>query len=843
MTTIDLTQSLTQTPTVFQIDAENLTQTLTQSNELYEVTFHNDKKCRAYIDIDGKMSPDTDELDFTMKNDAILQALSECDFGTRYSICTSSKYNNTNWNTTKKCTDKITHKLSYNIVFCERYGTCSDVKQWIETSICPIIKQQLLEVIPFFTSAKEQGDVKYDYIDYDNSVYRVNGKMRALGSTKPNENRPKVIYGEATQLDTMITYVPEGCQEIVPPKILVKQKTVVKEVKVHPTVMDETTSTTLIQVVDGLGLHRWNNYNDFIHIGMACYNEKIPLDVWERNAKKGHKNQPGDCATHWNRFKEGGYTAKTLWAMLKEDNYVLFRELLPNRTDIEQFIFDFTHYNVARHFFNIYPNDYLIDKSGWWSVLDTNHWYYSGKEFPSTLRLKLTRAIYKDLLEQEKIYIKQQSLTMTSTNDKLNDETDRIQKKIVLLNGCKTKIQSASFTKDVVAFLNGFYTTETLCLLQIRGNKNILELIDGNPYLWAFKDSVYDMNQDNGVTIGNRPVDMTDYISKHCGYSYPKSNPSARQEIEDVLLGMFNTQGLVKYMLTVLGTAVCGVRNAEGYFIFTGSGRNGKGLLFELLINVFGQYYYNLPVSVLTTSVSTTSTSPTPLLAGMAGKRLICSTEPEAHVKLEEGTIKGFTGGDPVTARFLNQDPFTFKPQAFYGLQCNVCPLLNGLTPGGAKRIKVLPFPNVYVDNPVLPNERKGDPNVKNVSCKSTKWRDEMCLMLFEHFEIGRGKALDALETPIEVKEASASYIQENNKIGEWWFNNYEKCLDSLVLSQDALKDYNATTGRTINDRTLKNGLAFNDLFVVKITQRGKNYNKHAIVNWRKKEECEIKVA
>jgi P4 family phage/plasmid primase-like protien len=833
MTSIELTESLTQTPNVFQVDAKNLTQTLIQSTELYEVTFHNDKKCRAYIDIDGKMSLDTDELDFTMKNDAILQALSDCEFGTPFSICTSSKYNNNNWNTTKKCTDKITHKLSYNLVFYERFGTKDAVKQWIEQNICPVLKRELSEIIPFFTSAKEQGDTRYDYLDYDNGVYRSNGKMRALGSTKPNENRPKVIYGKATSLDTMITYVPEGCQEIITKKP--QEKVVTKQVALKPCATVETTTNTLTQVVDGLGLHRWNNYNDFIHIGMACYNEKLPLEVWERNAKKGHKNQPGDCIQHWNKFKEGGYTAKTLWKMLKEDNPLLFKELLPMRSDIEQLLSEFTHYNVAQMFFNHFPNDYLIDNSGWWSVLNTNIWAYSGKVFPATLRLDLARAIYSDLLEQEKIYLKQQTVLNDSNDNNIKEKLKGITDKLENLNKCKAKIQTASFTKDVISFIQGFYTVETLNLLQRTEHKNVLELMDGNPNLWAFKDSVYELNQINGITIGNRALEKTDYVSKHCGYSYPKSNSSTRQEIESLLMSMFNTKGLSDYILTLLGTAICGVRNSEGYFIFTGSGRNGKGLLFELLINVFGQYYYNLPVSVLTSSVSTVSTSPTPLLAGMAGKRLICSTEPEANVKLEEGTIKAFTGGDPVTARFLNQDPFTFKPQAMFCLQCNVRPLLNGITPGGAQRIRVIPFPNVYVNNPILPNERKGDPNVKNVLCKSTNWRDEMCLMLLEYFELGRGKAIDALITPIEVQEASAEYIQENNKIGEWWFNNYEKCAGSIVLSQDGLRDYNTETNRTINDRTFKNGMAFNDIFIVKIYQRGENYNKHAIVNWRRK--------
>ena len=50
-------------------------------------------------------------------------------------------------------------------------------------------------------------------------------------------------------------------------------------------------------------------------------------------------------------------------------------------------------------------------------------------------------------------------------------------------------------------------------------------------------------------------------------------------------------------------------------------------------------------------------------LAMLRGARLVTASETEEGPPWAESRIKQMTGGDPITARFMRQDFFTFQPQ------------------------------------------------------------------------------------------------------------------------------------------------------------------------------------
>jgi putative DNA primase/helicase len=49
-------------------------------------------------------------------------------------------------------------------------------------------------------------------------------------------------------------------------------------------------------------------------------------------------------------------------------------------------------------------------------------------------------------------------------------------------------------------------------------------------------------------------------------------------------------------------------------------------------------------------------------LAGLRGARLVTAQETERVRRWAESKIKALTGGDPITARFMRQDFFTYLP-------------------------------------------------------------------------------------------------------------------------------------------------------------------------------------
>jgi putative DNA primase/helicase len=58
-------------------------------------------------------------------------------------------------------------------------------------------------------------------------------------------------------------------------------------------------------------------------------------------------------------------------------------------------------------------------------------------------------------------------------------------------------------------------------------------------------------------------------------------------------------------------------------------------------------------------------------LAALVGRRLVTSSETNEAIRLNEGRVKALTGGDPITARFLHREFFTFHPVAKFWLSVN----------------------------------------------------------------------------------------------------------------------------------------------------------------------------
>lgn len=796
--------------------------------DLYEVTFRDGTTHgRAHIDIDGKMSPDTSEEDFHMTHQMLLTALSSLDVETPMALCTSSKYQSNGIN-----------KLSYSIIFTKKCGSNRAVANWTRNVIAPRIKEAVEMILPFYIPDVDKGGKpKSNYIDYDKGVYSMNRKMRMVGSTKPNEDRPKVIVSEHGLMDTLISYIPDDCEPLPEPEVKM-----VNEI-IMPTVM-ESGKSTLRDVVMALKPHRADERQDWLSVGIALYNEGECVEVWEEFSKQSLKYRWGECQRLWRGFHKGNLTQRTLWKMLKEDNPDVFKTMNSKRKDLEDAFSFVAHVPYAQYFVICCPDEYLYDVgSGWWYIQPNNTWANSGAKFPPSLTISISRTLYAELDEYR------QSLRHATLQkgDDLNQNTFETIRMKAALEGTKSVLQ-AGFLKSVAEICQGLYAEQTAFRLNEAGKQNVREMMDSNPMLFAFKDSVYDFTLVDGVAVGQRPIEATDYIVTTCGYNYPKRNPVVRRQMEAVLKSIWSKQGkygddgeTYKYVMKVLSSTLCGTRWMEAFYILTGSGRNGKGLLFELLQAVMGDYYYQLPVQVLTTKIDNPR-APNPDIANLAGKRIACSSEPEANEKLHEGTIKYMTGGDKLTGRALYGSPIQFKPQFGLFLQCNNVPNFNGITRGGVMRNRVIPFPFEFKSDPQTDREKKGDAMIKDVLCKSAEWRDEMFHLLLDHFESVRGKSIDAVKMPKLVEERTDEYVSENNLIGCWWVDNYIQTEGEYVLSKEAFAQFKMETGSQISDKQFKAGLEFNLLEVKRIT-KGQYRDKAGVANWRRKNEEEKQVA
>ena len=79
-------------------------------------------------------------------------------------------------------------------------------------------------------------------------------------------------------------------------------------------------------------------------------------------------------------------------------------------------------------------------------------------------------------------------------------------------------------------------------------------------------------------------------------------------------------------------------------------------------------------------------------MAMLQGARLVTAQESEEGKFWAEAKIKALTGGDPITARFMRQDFFTYEPQFKLVIAGNHKPRLRNVDEAIRRRIHMVPF-------------------------------------------------------------------------------------------------------------------------------------------------------
>ena len=207
-----------------------------------------------------------------------------------------------------------------------------------------------------------------------------------------------------------------------------------------------------------------------------------------------------------------------------------------------------------------------------------------------------------------------------------------------------------------------------------------------------------------------------------------------------------------KFLQRVAGYNLSGIIREHALFFYYGTGGNGKGVFLNTLTGIMGDYAAVASMETFTASQS--DRHPTDL-AMLRGARLVTAQETEEGRKWAESRIKAMTGGDPITARFMRQDFFTFQPSFKLNIAGNHKPGLRNVDEAIRRRFNLLPF-DVKIPaadrNPGLPEELKAEwPGI-------LKWMIAGCL---EWQRIG-------LAPPKAVTDATKEYFEEEDALGRW---------------------------------------------------------------------------
>jgi putative DNA primase/helicase len=201
-------------------------------------------------------------------------------------------------------------------------------------------------------------------------------------------------------------------------------------------------------------------------------------------------------------------------------------------------------------------------------------------------------------------------------------------------------------------------------------------------------------------------------------------------------------------MHRALGYSLTGDCREECFFVTWGEGGNGKGTVMNTVAWVIGEYADDLPFSAL--EMRDRSSIPADI-AKLVGKRFVTASESGEAMQLNEARIKALTGRDPITARLLHKNFFTFQPVAKFWLATNAKPVVRDDSDGFWRRVHLIPFTQSFAG--------RADQTLKD------RLRDEAGGILAWLVRGALAWQRDGLNPPQVVRAATDEYRRESEPL------------------------------------------------------------------------------
>jgi putative DNA primase/helicase len=217
-----------------------------------------------------------------------------------------------------------------------------------------------------------------------------------------------------------------------------------------------------------------------------------------------------------------------------------------------------------------------------------------------------------------------------------------------------------------------------------------------------------------------------------------------------------NDTGLIRFLQQYCGYCLTGITTAHALVFVYGPGGNGKSVFLDVVTTLLGDYATTAPMDTFTAALG--ERHPTDL-ATLRGARIVTASETEQGRAWAEARIKQLTGGDPIAARFMRQDFFTFRPTFKLFVVGNHKPVLRNVDEAARRRFNIVPF----IIKPATP-----DPELKLKLIEEggaiLQWMIEGCL----------DWQLNGLIRPESVIAATEEYFSDQDLLGQW----LEDCCD-----------------------------------------------------------------
>lgn len=308
---------------------------------------------------------------------------------------------------------------------------------------------------------------------------------------------------------------------------------------------------------------------------------------------------------------------------------------------------------------------------------------------------------------------------------------------------------------------------------------------DRDPWLLGVPNGVVDLRTGT-LREGRREDAIT--MSTAVEYGLDAKCPRWERFIAEVF---GDDNELATFVQRAIGYSLSGDTSEQVLFLCYGRGANGKGSMTQTLSSVLGDYAYAMPFS--TVELHQRSAIPNDV-AALLNRRFVSASEMNDGTRLNESRVKALTGCDPITARFLHAEFFTFKPVAKYWLSVNHKPVVRDDSYAFWRRLRLIPFQQTFAVNATLGAELRAE------AAGILAWCVRGCLAWQQH----------RLEVPAAVTEATAAYEAESDVLRGFLEEAIEAQPESEIAAAELYQHYRTwAEAHNLTDRERLSATAF----------------------------------
>ncbi|WP_453963882.1 phage/plasmid primase, P4 family [Bradyrhizobium elkanii] len=271
------------------------------------------------------------------------------------------------------------------------------------------------------------------------------------------------------------------------------------------------------------------------------------------------------------------------------------------------------------------------------------------------------------------------------------------------------------------------------------------ELWDRDPFLIGTPGGTVDLR--TGVLRDSWPEDMITRITAVT----PTEIASCPRFLEFLQQATKGDDKLIRFLQVVCGYAMTGITREHLLVFIYGPGGNGKSVFLNTIGGVLGDYHTAAAMETFTESHH--DRHPTDLAMLRAARLVTCAETSEGRAWAET-RIKQLTGGDPITARFMRRDFFTYEPTFQLLIVGNHKPKLRNITEAMRRRLAILPF----VHAPSKPDHELEE-KLRAEWPSIMRWMIEGCLAWQKE---------KCIERPEIVLDTTREYFAEQDLLGQW---------------------------------------------------------------------------